>query len=65
MGTDQDFAELVSLNLVEGAFPASPDEILLPHTLKLSGTIDAAVGDEVTFEVGTRVDAQTGCPPCG
>lgn len=65
VGTDRDFAELVSLNLVEGAFPASPDEILLPHTLKLSGTIDVAVGDEVTFEVGTRVDAQTGAPLVG
>lgn len=65
VGTDRNFAELVSLNLVEGAFPASPDEILLPHTLKLSGTVDAAVGDEVTFEVGTRVDAQTGAPLVG
>lgn len=65
VGTDRDFAELVSLNIVEGGLPTSPDEILLPRTLRQSKVIDAGVGDRVTLEVGTRVRLETGDPLVG
>lgn len=57
-GAADALVDLLSLRLAEGRMPASPDEVALPQTLVTTGVLDVAVGDEVTFDVGMRVDGE-------
>lgn len=56
------FARLVSLVLTEGRMPQTPDEVLLPASLRASGLVEAEVGETVSFEVGHRVSNAAGAP---
>ena len=47
---------MAAFEVTEGCLPQTTGEILLPATLKRSGVLDVAIGDTVTFDVGTRVD---------
>ena len=57
-GAADALVDLLSLGLAEGRMPASPDEVALPQTLVTTGVLDVAVGDEVTFDMGMRVDGE-------
>lgn len=56
-GATADLADLAALVVEKGRMPQDATEILLPATLVRSGVLDADLGDTVTFDVGTRVDA--------
>ncbi len=48
------FSDLVSLPLVDGRLPETPEEILLPEHLSLNGAVYYTVGDTLTVEIGDR-----------
>lgn len=48
------FCDLVSLPLVDGRLPETPEEILLPEHLHLNGEVYYTVGDTLTVEIGDR-----------
>ncbi len=48
--------ENLSINLVEGRMPTNSNEILIPTHLKTNGRINYTIGDEVTLNVGDRVN---------
>lgn len=45
----------LTVNLVEGRFPESDEEILIPTHLRTNGRLVLNVGDEITLNVGKRV----------
>lgn len=46
----------LSVKLVDGRMPENDREILIPTHLKTNGRVTVAIGDEVTLDVGKRVD---------
>ena len=51
----KDSLENMAVQLVEGRFPESENEILIPTHLKTNGRMELKVGEEITLEVGKRV----------
>lgn len=49
------FAGLAGVNVLEGRLPENENEILLPRHLKTNGGVDIKVGEELTLDVGVRV----------
>ena len=54
---EEGFEELVSVRLLAGRMPQTAQEILLPEHLNTNGGVSIAVGEEITLEVGRRVDS--------
>ena len=46
----------LSVQLVDGRMPENDSEILIPTHLKTNGRVTFNIGDEITLEVGTRVN---------
>lgn len=57
-GFTKDSLENLSVKLVEGRLPENDTEILIPTHLKTNGRVTLSVGDEVTFDIGKRVDSE-------
>lgn len=58
VGADQNCKELLPIHLTEGRMPEKEGEILLPTHLQASLKSPNQLGDQVTFQVGQRVDKQ-------
>lgn len=50
--------ENLSIRLVEGRLPESESEIIIPTHLKTNGRLELKVGDEISLDIGTRVDSE-------
>ena len=60
ISTDSDgFAE-AEFKLVEGRMPENEDEIVIPRHLKTNGRIEYKVGQDITLDVGQRVNKEDG-----
>lgn len=55
VSADADLQDLVSVRLTQGRMPRNSGEILLPEHLYASGTVQYALGDTLTLNVGTRM----------
>ena len=52
---EEGFVGLAGVNVLEGRLPENENEIMLPRHLKTNGGVDIKVGEELTLDVGVRV----------
>ena len=52
--------ENLSVKLVDGRLPENNNEILIPTHLKTNGRIELNIGEEITLDIGRRVDTEDG-----
>lgn len=52
---DENFTDLVSINLVSGRMPENENEILIPEHLASNGNVLLSLGDTLELSVGQRV----------
>lgn len=67
LGAADDARGALPIHLLEGRYPAAPDEILLPEHLETYGGIKYEIGDRLTLELGNRMQdgyAMTQDNPC-
>ncbi len=48
--------ENLSIRLVEGRLPQNSDEIIIPTHLKTNGRLELKVGNEITLDIGKRIN---------
>ena len=53
-----DALENLSIKLINGRLPKNEKEILIPNHLKTNGRIDLKIGDEITLDVGKRINEE-------
>ena len=53
-----DALENLSIKLIKGRLPKNEKEILIPNHLKTNGRIDLKIGDEITLDVGKRINEE-------
>lgn len=54
----KDSLENLSVKLIEGKLPENENEIVIPTHLKTNGRVTLNVGDNITLNIGTRVDSE-------
>ena len=52
--------ENLSVKLVDGRLPENNNEILIPTHLKTNGRVELNIGEEITLDIGRRVDTEDG-----
>ena len=55
-GFTNDSLENLSINLVSGRLPENNHEIVIPTHLKTNGRLELNIGDEITLDVGKRIN---------
>ena len=55
-GFTNDSLENLSINLVSGRLPLNDHEIVIPMHLKTNGRLELNIGDEITLDVGKRIN---------
>lgn len=55
LGSSEETGDTLSIHLLEGRYPAAPDEILLPEHLETYGGVKYEIGDMLTLELGSRM----------
>ena len=55
-GFTNDSLENLSINLVNGRLPLNEHEIVIPMHLKTNGRLELNIGDEITLDVGKRIN---------
>ena len=55
-GFTNDSLENLSINLVNGRLPENNHEIVIPMHLKTNGRLELNIGDEITLDVGKRIN---------
>lgn len=59
-GIKENYADMASVNILEGRMAETAEEILLPKHLRDNGGVKYSIGDKITLQVGRRVwDGQT------
>ncbi|MBD5158580.1 MAG: ABC transporter permease, partial [Butyrivibrio sp.] len=59
-GIKENYADMASVNILEGRMAETTEEILLPKHLRDNGGVKYSIGDKITLQVGRRVwDGQT------
>ena len=53
-----DALENLSIKLIDGRLPKDENEIVIPNHLKTNGRIDLKIGDEITLDVGKRINEE-------
>ena len=53
-----DALENLSIKLINGRLPKDENEIVIPNHLKTNGRIDLKIGDEITLDVGKRINEE-------
>ena len=53
-----DALENLSIKLINGRLPKNENEIIIPNHLKTNGRIDLKIGDEITLDVGKRINEE-------
>lgn len=48
----------LSIKLIDGRLPKNENEIIIPNHLKTNGRINLKIGDEITLDVGTRINEE-------
>ena len=55
-GFTNDSLENLSINLVSGRLPLNNHEIVIPTHLKTNGRLELNIGDEITLDIGKRIN---------
>lgn len=55
LGSSEEIGDTLPIHLLEGRYPAAPDEILLPEHLETYGGVKYEIGDTLTLELGSRM----------
>ncbi len=55
MGAGEGFADMLPVHIMDGEFPDSADEILLPEHLAINGGVQHRIGDTLTLDIGERM----------
>ena len=53
-----DALENLSIKLIDGRLPKDENEIVIPNHLKTNGRIDLKIGDEITLDIGKRINEE-------
>lgn len=67
LGVADDAGRALPIHLLDGRYPAAPDEILLPKHLETHGGVKYEIGDKLTLDLGNRMQdgyAMTQNNPC-
>ena len=56
LSADSEAMNGLALHLVEGRFPQTEEEIVIPRHLKTNGRVEYHIGDNLTLDVGQRYD---------
>ena len=59
IGYTESSLENVTVNIIEGRFPKNDSEIVIPSHLKTNGRVSLKVGDEITLDIGVRLNEET------
>ena len=54
-GIKENYADMASVNILEGRMAETAEEILLPKHLRDNGGVKYSIGDKITLQVGRRV----------